>query len=51
MILLTLLFNSNQLRSSLKPFSLINVSALLLLFFVIKFSAKFNLDLGKKKFL
>jgi len=50
-ILLTLMFNSCQLLSSLKLFSLINVMALSLLFFESKFSAKFNFEFGKNIFL
>ena len=44
-------FNSCQLLSSRKPFSLINVIALSLLFFESKFSAKFNFEFGKNLFL
>ena len=50
-ILLTLIFNSYQLLSSRKPFSLTNVIALFLLFFESKFSAKFNFEFGKNLFL
>ena len=50
-ILLTLLLRCFQLRSSLNPFSLMNVIALSLLFFESKFSEKFNFDLGKNLFL
>ena len=49
--LLTLRFSSCQFLSSRKPFSLINVIALSLLFFESKFSAKFNFEFGKNIFL
>ena len=50
-ILLVFSFNSFQVLSSLKLFSLIKVIAFSLLFFDNKFSPKFNLLLGKNKFL
>ena len=49
--LFTLLFKFFQFLSSLKPFSLINVIALVVFFLESKFSAKFNFELGKKIFL